>query len=159
MLDFPKRAPFMTKLAELLRARKNDYAKLIATEMGKPLKQGLAEIEKCALTCDYYAKNAQEYLQPRAVKTEMQKSYVMYQPLGVIFAIMPWNFPFWQVFRFAAPNMMAGNASILKHAPISTGEALAIENLFLEAGFMVNLFRTLIIADADAEKVIANPKI
>ncbi len=158
-LDFMQRGIPMQKLANLLRDRKNEYASLMANEMGKPLQQGFAEIEKCALTCEHYAKNAADYLQSRTIQTEMSKSYVTYQPLGVIFAIMPWNFPFWQVIRFAAPTIMAGNTAILKHAPISTGTALAIEKLFLDAGFMENIFRALIIADNQAGKVIACEKV
>lgn len=157
--DFEKRAACMMRLAGLLKIRKSEYAILMATEMGKPITQGEAEIEKCALVCSHYAEHSADYLKERIIKTEMNKSYVMYQPLGVIFAIMPWNFPFWQVFRFAAPNIMAGNAALLKHAPISTGTSLAIEKLFTEAGFPENLFRSLIIADSHAEKVIAHPKV
>jgi succinate-semialdehyde dehydrogenase/glutarate-semialdehyde dehydrogenase len=155
-LNFSHRAECMRKMADLLRQRKHDYAKLIAQEMGKPLKQGVAEIEKCALTCDYYADNAEYLLKNKPIKTQMSLSYVTYQPLGIIFAIMPWNFPFWQVFRFAAPTIMAGNTVLLKHAPISTGAALEIEKLFLEAGFLENVFRTLIISDEAAAKVIAH---
>lgn len=157
--DFSKRAIVMKKIAELLRQRKKEYSILIATEMGKPLLQGEAEIEKCALVCEHYAEHAATYLQARNIETEMSKSYVTYQPLGVIFAIMPWNFPFWQVFRFAAPNVMAGNAVILKHAPISTGTAIAIEKLFADAGCVEHLFRSLIIADDNASKVIENANI
>ncbi len=158
-LDFSQRASPMYKLAEILRHGKKEFATLMANEMGKPLAQGQAEIEKCATVCEHYAKNAADYLKPRIIKTEMSKSYVTYQPMGVIFAIMPWNFPFWQVFRFVAPTIMAGNSAILKHAPISTGTALAIENMFVDAGFLDNLFRTLIISDANAGKVISNTKV
>lgn len=110
--DFAKRSTCMNNIAKMLRQRKNEYATLIAEEMGKPLKQGQAEIEKCAFVCDHYAEKTAEYLKPRIIPTDMQKSYVTYQPLGIIFAIMPWNFPFWQVFRFAAPTLMAGNAAL-----------------------------------------------
>ncbi len=158
-LDFTTRATGMRKIAAMLRQRKNEYALLIAEEMGKPLKQGLTEIEKCALVCDHYAENAVNYLKQKIIPTEMKKSYITYQPLGIIFAIMPWNFPFWQVFRFAAPTLMAGNAALLKHAPISTGTALAIENLFLESGLTENIFRTLIISENDTEKVISHPAV
>lgn len=158
-LDFSKRASPMYKLAEILRQGKIEYATLMANEMGKPLAQGIAEIEKCATVCEHYAKNAMDYLKPGTIKTEMSKSYVTYQPLGVIFAIMPWNFPFWQVFRFAAPTIMAGNSALLKHAPICTGTALVIEKIFHDAGFLENLFRTLIISENSAKDVIANPKV
>ena len=124
--DFSKRAHPMYRLAEILRQRKKEYTILMANEMGKPIAQGEAELEKCAMVCEYYASNAEHYLKPRQVTTEMSKSYINYQPLGIIFAIMPWNFPFWQVFRFAAPTLMAGNGALLKHAPICTGIALAI---------------------------------
>jgi len=157
--DFSTRTACMLKMAGLLRDRKKQYAKLIATEMGKPLTQGEAEIEKCALVCEHYAKHAEHYLQPKIIETELRKSFVTYQPMGVILAIMPWNFPFWQVYRFAAPNIMAGNAALLKHAPISTGTALEIENLFREAGFVENLFRALIISDEHSDKIISNPEV
>jgi len=157
--DIAKRSTYMHNIANILRQRKHEYASLMAQEMGKPLKQGETEIDKCALVCDHYAEKTTEYLQPRMIPTEMQKSYVTYQPLGIIFAIMPWNFPFWQVFRFAAPTLMAGNAALLKHAPISTGTALAIESLFHESGFVDNLFRTLIISNDGASKVITHEKI
>lgn len=157
--SFNQRALPMQKLAEILSQRKKDFATLIATEMGKPLAQGIAEIEKCALTCEYYAKNAADYLKPTVIKTEMSKSYVTYEPLGIVFAIMPWNFPFWQVIRFAAPTLMTGNAALLKHAPISTGTALMIEKIFQEAGFPENLFRTLIISEDCTSEIIAHPKV
>lgn len=158
-VDFKQRASCMQQLAKVLRKNKDEYAKLMANEMGKPLAQGLGEIEKCAIACEHYAENAENYLKRREVKTEMTKSYVITEPLGIVFAIMPWNFPFWQVIRFAAPSLMAGNAGLLKHAPISTGTALAIEKAFLEAGFPENLFRALIISEDHADLVIAHPKV
>jgi succinate-semialdehyde dehydrogenase / glutarate-semialdehyde dehydrogenase len=157
--DFSERVTPMKRLAALLRQHKAQYACLMAEEMGKPITQGEAEIEKCAQACEYYAENAADLVRPTIIHTELTKSYVTYQPTGVIFAIMPWNFPFWQVFRFAAPNIMAGNGALLKHAPISTGTALAIEALFQEAGFVEHLFRSLIIADNHAGDVIKHPKI
>lgn len=157
--DFNKRGISMKKAATLLRDRKKEYAHLIAEEMGKPLKQGIAEIEKCAMVCDHYADHASEYLKSRPIPMSTQKSFVTYQPLGIIFGIMPWNFPFWQVFRFAAPTLMAGNAVILKHAPISTGTALAIEALFKEAGFIDNIFRTVIVSNEGATNIIRHHKI
>lgn len=157
--DFNQRSIYMRNIANLLRQRKNEYAILMAQEMGKPLSQGEGEIEKCAFVCDHYAENASAYLKPRTIPTDMQKSFVSYQPLGIIFAIMPWNFPFWQVFRFAAPTLMAGNGALLKHAPISTGTALAIEKLFIDAGFVENLFRSLIISTDEASNVISNSKV
>ncbi|KTD20279.1 succinate semialdehyde dehydrogenase [Legionella lansingensis] len=156
---FSQRKQAMLRLAKLLRDKKDDLALLIATEMGKPITAGRAEIEKCAWVCEHYAENAESYLQPRLVKTEMKKAMVCYQPLGVIFAIMPWNFPFWQVFRFAAPSIMAGNVAILKHAPISTGTGNKIAELFLEAGFPEHLFQHFVLDNDLAAKVIANDKI
>jgi succinate-semialdehyde dehydrogenase/glutarate-semialdehyde dehydrogenase len=132
-------------LGELLKNTLDEMATLISQEMGKPISQAKAEINKCTLICDYYANNFENFLSPEKITTEYHKSYRSFEPLGIIFAIMPWNFPFWQVFRFAVPNIMLGNAGLLKHAPNTTGTALAIENLFLKAGFPENLFRSLII--------------
>src|SRR6185312_4240248 len=126
--SFAQRSKPMKKTAEILRSRKNELARLMATEMGKPLKQGVAETEKCAWVCDHYADNAEAYLAPDAVKTEGAKSYVAFEPLGVVLAVMPWNFPLWQVYRFAAPALMAGNTGVLKHASNVSGCALAIDN-------------------------------
>lgn len=156
---FSERAKAMHRAAELLKSNKEEYATLIANEMGKPISAGRAEIEKCALVCEYYANNAEKLLAPREIKTEMKKSLVVYRPIGIIFAIMPWNFPFWQVFRFAAPNLMAGNAGILSHAPISTGTGLAIEKLLLDAGFPENLFRSLVVNNDVAGFIIRHPKV
>lgn len=157
--DFSQRQQRMLKIAELLRRYKEKYAQLIAQEMGKPVKSGESEIEKCAWVCEHYANHAEAYLKPRRIETEMQKTKVCYQPLGVIFAIMPWNFPFWQVFRFAAPNIMAGNAAVLKHAPISTGAGNAIADLFLEAGFPEHLFQHFILDNDLASYVIGHEHI
>ena len=153
------RAKFMLKAAALLRENKDEYALLITTEMGKPISQSVAEIEKCAWNCEYYAQQAGEYLKPKVIQTEMQQSSVHYLPLGIIFSIMPWNFPFWQVFRFAAPNLMAGNVGMLAHAPITTGCALAIEDIFLKAGFPEGCFSALVISIPQSAKVIAHPKV
>ncbi|AHE67074.1 NAD-dependent succinate-semialdehyde dehydrogenase [Legionella oakridgensis] len=157
--SFSQRRQRMLKMAELLRKKQEEYAALMAKEMGKPLTAGKSEIEKCAWVCEHFAKQAEQYLAPRLIQTEMTKTKVCYQPLGVVFAIMPWNFPFWQVFRFAAPTIMAGNAAILKHAPISTGAGNAIAELFLEAGFPEHLFQHFILDNELAAKVIANEKI
>jgi succinate-semialdehyde dehydrogenase/glutarate-semialdehyde dehydrogenase len=126
-------------------------------EMGKPIKDGRAEIQKCALVCDYYADNTERFLQPEVVETDGSKSFVTFRPLGVILAVMPWNFPFWQVFRFAAPAFMAGNACVLKHASNVPGSALAIEEVFRMATFPENLFRTLLIGSSQVDSVIENP--
>lgn len=157
--SFTERSKLLHQAADLLRKNKTKYAELMAKEMGKPITAGEAEAEKCAWVCEYYADNAEDLLKPRLIKTEMKKSYVTYRPAGVIFAIMPWNFPMWQVFRFCAPNLMAGHGCLLKHAPISTGTALEIEKLLQEAGLPKNIFRTLIIDTDEAAKVIANPKV
>lgn len=155
--SFEERADCIRKLADLLEKRKDEYADLIAREMGKPLAQGVSEIEKCAALCHHYADFASDYLASREVKTTMTKSFVTHQPLGVVFGIMPWNFPFWQVFRFAVPALMAGNGALLKHAPISTGSALIIERLFAEAGCLPNIFRSVLIANDVAAKIIEHP--
>lgn len=156
---FSQRKQLMLNLAKLLRDKKEELALLIAKEMGKPITSGKAEIEKCAWVCEHYAENAEHYLQPRPIQTEMKKTKVCYQPLGIVFAIMPWNFPFWQVFRFAVPALMAGNAAILKHAPISTGTGNKIAALFEEAGFPKHLFQHFVLDNDLAAKVIANNKI
>ncbi len=156
-LTIEQRSKPMFKLAKVLRENNQKFARLISIEMGKPITQALAEIEKCAWNCEYYAAEAADYLAPKIIKTEMQESSVHYKPLGVIFSIMPWNFPFWQVFRFAAPNLMAGNVGMLSHAPITTGCALAIEQTFIEAGFPEGVFTALLIDIPQSAKVIAHP--
>ena len=155
---FSERTKALHRTAELLKSNKDEYAKIISSEMGKPITPARAEIEKCAGVCEYYANNAEELLKPREIKTEMKKSMVVYRPLGIVFAIMPWNFPFWQVFRFAAPNLMAGNAGILSHAPICTGTGQAIEKLLKEAGFPENLFRSVIVNNEVAAYIIKHTK-
>lgn len=139
------RAASMTKLAAVLRAEKRKYAELITKEMGKPIKEARAEVEKCAVLADYYAANAEQFLKPEEIKTEAKKSYVMYQPLGIVLAVMPWNFPFWQAFRFGVPAITAGNVVLLKHAPNVPMTALAIEEAFTKAGFPDSVFKTLLI--------------
>jgi succinate-semialdehyde dehydrogenase / glutarate-semialdehyde dehydrogenase len=151
---FSERARPMKKAAGILRERKEELARLMALEMGKPFKQGIAEAEKCALGCDYYAEHAEAHLAPEIVKTEATKSYVAFEPLGVVLAVMPWNFPFWQVFRFAAPALMAGNTGVLKHASNVPGCAMAIEDVFVQAGFPQGVFRTLLIGSRQVKAVI-----
>ena len=126
-------------------------------EMGKPIAAGRAEVEKCAWVCDYYADNAEQFLQPEIIETDASRSFAAFKPLGVVLAVMPWNFPFWQVFRFAAPGLMAGNAGVLKHASNVMGSALAIEDVFRQAGFPEHIFRTLVIGSKSVERVIENP--
>ncbi|MEA2767748.1 MAG: succinate-semialdehyde dehydrogenase / glutarate-semialdehyde dehydrogenase, partial [Acetobacteraceae bacterium] len=152
--SFSDRSTLMRKAAQVLRDNARDCARLIAREMGKPLRDGIAEVQKCALGCDFYAERAAHFLAREPVVTEARKSFVTFQPLGVILAVMPWNFPFWQVFRFAAPSLMAGNAAVLKHASNVPGCALAIEAVFNDAGFPPNLFRTLIIESSQVQAVI-----
>jgi succinate-semialdehyde dehydrogenase/glutarate-semialdehyde dehydrogenase len=152
--SFSDRSTLMRKAAQVLRDNARDCARLIAREMGKPLRDGIAEVQKCALGCDFYAERAAHFLAREPVVTEARKSFVTFQPLGVILAVMPWNFPFWQVFRFAAPSLMAGNAAVLKHASNVSGCALAIEAVFNDAGFPPNLFRTLIIESSQVQAVI-----
>ncbi|UCH94356.1 MAG: NAD-dependent succinate-semialdehyde dehydrogenase [Candidatus Aminicenantes bacterium] len=156
-VPFSQRSQLMRKAAKILRENADEYAKLMALEMGKPIKEGRSEANKCAWVCDYYAENTQIFLKPESVQTDASDSFVSFQPLGVVLAVMPWNFPFWQVFRFAAPGLMAGNAGILKHASNVPGCALAIEEVFLKAGFPKNIFRTLLIGSSLVEGVIENP--
>jgi succinate-semialdehyde dehydrogenase / glutarate-semialdehyde dehydrogenase len=157
--SFMHRRELMKKAAAILRERKEELAGLMTSEMGKIIRESRAEIEKCAVTCDYYAENAEAFLADLQPKTDASRTIVAFQPLGVILAVMPWNFPFWQVFRFAAPALMAGNAAVLKHASNVPGCALAIEQVFGDAGFPDNLFRTLMIPSGMVEQVIANPVI
>lgn len=151
------RAVLLTSTAKILRERKSDLSLLMALEMGKPLKEGDAEIEKCASVCAYYATHAEAYLEDQLVQTEAKKSFISFQPLGIVLAIMPWNFPFWQVFRFLAPGLMAGNCGILKHASNVPGCALAIEEVLIKAGFPKYVFQTLLIDSKTTSKVIAHP--
>lgn len=157
--SFSNRSKLMTNAADVLRVKKEEYSRLMTLEMGKPIAQSRAEIDKCAWVCDYYAENAEKFLSDEITPTDASKSFVSFQPLGIILAVMPWNFPFWQVFRFAAPGLMAGNAGILKHASNVSGCALAIEEVFREAGFPENLFRTILVPSSQMEEVIKNEKI
>jgi succinate-semialdehyde dehydrogenase/glutarate-semialdehyde dehydrogenase len=158
-VPFAERAPRMREAARVLRARKEEFARTMTVEMGKPIPQGEAEVEKCAWTCDYYAEHAEAMLAPDPRETDALRSYVRFDPLGVVLAIMPWNFPFWQVFRFAAPALMAGNAAILKHASNVSRCALQIEEVFQQAGFPRNLFRTVLLEAAAVSPVIADRRI
>jgi succinate-semialdehyde dehydrogenase/glutarate-semialdehyde dehydrogenase len=154
---FAERAKILKKTAVVLRERKHELAKLMAIEMGKPLKQGVAEAEKCALNCDYYAETAEAHLAPEVIRTDASKSYVAFEPLGVVLAVMPWNFPLWQVYRFAAPALMAGNVGVLKHASNVPGCALVIEEIFTQAGLPQGAFRTLLIGSSQVKAVIEHP--
>jgi succinate-semialdehyde dehydrogenase/glutarate-semialdehyde dehydrogenase len=154
---FAERVAPMQKAAALLRERASDYGRLMALEMGKPVRDGIAEAKKCATGCDYYAEHAERFLAAEPVELGDRKARVVFNPLGVLLAVMPWNFPFWQVIRFAAPALMAGNAGVLKHAANVPGCAVALETLFRDAGFPEHLFRTLLIGNSAVEAVIANP--
>jgi succinate-semialdehyde dehydrogenase/glutarate-semialdehyde dehydrogenase len=158
-IPFPQRAELMKRASGLLRRNKDGYARTMALEMGKPIAEGRAEAEKCAWVCDYYADNAEKMLAPEPAQSDGSKAYVAFRPLGTILAVMPWNFPFWQVFRFAAPALMAGNTGVLKHSSNVPRCALAIEEIFREAGFPSNVFRTLMIGSRKVDKVIENDRI
>jgi succinate-semialdehyde dehydrogenase/glutarate-semialdehyde dehydrogenase len=155
----PERAARLHAAARLLRERADTYARTMALEMGKPLAQGRAEAEKCAWACDYYAEHAAGFLADEPRQSDATRSYVRFEALGVVLAIMPWNFPFWQVFRFAAPALAAGNGAILKHAPNVSGAALEIERLVREAGFPEGLLRAAFLENAAVAGVIADPRV
>jgi succinate-semialdehyde dehydrogenase/glutarate-semialdehyde dehydrogenase len=157
--SFGERAVPMKRLASLLRERSDRYARLMSIEMGKPITEAKAEIEKCAFGCDFFADNAASFLSPEIVKTNAQKSYVAYEPLGIVLAVMPWNFPFWQVIRFAAPAFMAGNAALLKHASNVPQCALAIEEAVRDAGFPDGLLRVLLLPGSQVEPIIDDERV
>ncbi|HTE00231.1 MAG TPA: NAD-dependent succinate-semialdehyde dehydrogenase [Mucilaginibacter sp.] len=154
-----ERSKLLTNMAGVLQTRKKEFAILMAQEMGKPINQGVAEIEKCASVCEYYAANAAKYLSDQIIETDASKSFVSFQPIGLVLAIMPWNFPFWQVFRFLAPALAAGNCGLLKHASNVPGCALAIEEVVIEAGFPKDVFQSLLVGSGMVEKIIENPLI
>ncbi len=157
--SFADRAARMRKAAELLESRAAEYGKLMTTEMGKTVTAAIAEAKKCALACRYYAENAERFLADEHVKTEADESFIRYEPIGPILAIMPWNFPFWQVFRFAAPALMAGNVGLLKHASNVPRCALAIEQVLRDAGFDHDEFQTLLITSGQVAKVIGDERV
>ncbi|MGE5175625.1 MAG: NAD-dependent succinate-semialdehyde dehydrogenase [Hyphomicrobiales bacterium] len=158
-VPFAGRAVPMRRAAAILRERAGAYADLMAAEMGKPLAQGRGEAEKCAWVCDYFAEHAERFLASEPAPTDAARSYVAFRPLGAVLAVMPWNFPFWQVFRFAAPALMAGNTAVLKHASNVSGCALAIEEVFRDAGFPAGAFTTLLVGSAAVEGMIGAPAI
>lgn len=158
-LPFTQRAAPMKKVGSLLREGSDRLARLMAAEMGKPLAQGRGEAEKCAWACDYFAEHAARFLAPDPIETDAKKSYVAFAPLGVVLAVMPWNFPLWQVFRFSAPALMAGNGCLLKHASNVTGCALAIEELLRDAGFPEDLFQVLLLRGGAVEQALARPEV
>jgi succinate-semialdehyde dehydrogenase/glutarate-semialdehyde dehydrogenase len=155
--SFEERKGLLSKTGAILRERKTELAILMATEMGKALKDGIAEIEKCALVCDYYAANGEQFLQDEQIQTDAHKSFVSFQPIGIVLAVMPWNFPYWQVFRFLAPGLLAGNCGLLKHASNVPGCALTIEEILLQAGFPKAVFQTLLIGSKAVKRVIEHP--
>ncbi len=157
--SFAERSYHLVSMAKVLLSQRDELARLMALEMGKPIKQGIAEIEKCAAVCEYFAKNAAGFLKDQPIKTEASKSFVAFQSIGVVLAIMPWNFPFWQVFRFLAPALAAGNCGILKHASNVPGCAVAIQKIVEEAGFPENVFQTVLVGSNKVDKIIENPLI
>ncbi len=157
--SFAERATRMRRTAELLEQRKNDLGRLVTIEMGKPVKAAVSEVAKCATTCRFYADHAEGYLADEPVKTDAKESFIRYEPLGPVLAVMPWNFPFWQVFRFAAPALMAGNVALLKHASNVPQCALAIEEVFRDAGFTDHEFQTLLIGSQQVESIISDERV
>ena len=158
-VGFAERSRLMRRAAELLRERSDRYGRMITGEMGKTLTSAVAEVEKCARVCDYYAENAKEFLSEEHVESDASESFITYNPIGVVLAVMPWNFPFWQVFRFAAPALMAGNTGLLKHASNVPGSAMAIEEVFRDAGFPEHAFRTLLIKGSQVSKLLEHEKV
>lgn len=156
---FAERAALMRRAAEVLRRRQQEFAATMTAEMGKTLPDGRAEVEKCAFNCDHFAGHAEHYLAREPIDLDGPKAFVTYNPLGAVLAVMPWNFPFWQVFRFAAPALMAGNTAVLKHASNVPGCALAIESVFREAGFPASVFRTVLVPSRDVHALIEDPAI
>jgi succinate-semialdehyde dehydrogenase / glutarate-semialdehyde dehydrogenase len=159
--SWAQRSQWLHQAANLLRDDRQslEWAKLMTLEMGKPIDQAIAEIQKCALVCDFYAEHGAEYLAPEIIATDASESRIEYQPLGTILAVMPWNFPFWQVFRFAAPTLMTGNVALLKHASNVPQCALAIEQIFLQAEFPPGVFQTLLISASQVESVVKSPQV
>jgi succinate-semialdehyde dehydrogenase/glutarate-semialdehyde dehydrogenase len=158
-LAFAERARMMTKAAEILESEKNDLARLMTSEMGKTLRSAVDEAMKCAWACRYYAENAERFLADEVIQTTASRSYVRYQPLGVILVVMPWNFPFWQVFRFIAPGLMAGNVGLLKHASNVPQCALRVEDILLRAGFPEGAFQTLLIGSDKVDGILNDPRV
>ena len=156
---FAERSRMMTRAAEILESEKQEFGKLMTTEMGKPLKAAIGEAEKCAWVCRYYAENAERHLADDVVETNAKKSFVRFQPLGPVLAVMPWNFPFWQVFRFAAPALMAGNVGLLKHASNVPQCALAIEEIFRRAGFPEGVFQSLLVGSDAVEGILNDSRV
>ena len=159
LVEIEEKTELLYKVAEILEAKKHDFALLMTQEMGKPISESIAEIEKCMSLCDFYAANAESFLSDDIIETEAYESFISYDPLGTILAVMPWNYPFWQVFRFALPNLTAGNTALLKHASNVTGCALAIQDIFIEAGYPKDVFQTLVAPHETIEELIKNDKL
>src|SRR5437016_6054848 len=157
--SFAERGAFFHRIATYLRSHKADLARLATLEMGKPIVEAEAEVEKCAWNCDFYADNAEKFLADEHVTSNATESYVEFQPLGVVLALMPWNFPYWQVFRFAAPALMAGNTAVLKHASNVSRCALEIERIFQECGLPAGVFRTVLVPGAETSPLIEDRRI
>ena len=154
--EIKERTNLLQNLANLLEDKKETYAKLMTEEMGKPISQSIAEIEKCVWLCDFYITNAEDFLADNIIETDAKESFISYDPLGVVLAVMPWNYPFWQVMRFAVPSLTAGNVGLLKHASNVTSTALAIQDLFEEAGYPKGCFQTLLVNHDQIEDIIEN---
>jgi len=159
LTSFADRSRMMQRAAEILESEKQEFGRTMTIEMGKPLTAAIGEAEKCASVCRYYAENAKHHLADQLVETNAKKSYVHFQPLGPVLAVMPWNFPFWQVFRFAAPALMAGNVGLLKHASNVPQCALAIEEIFARAGFPEGAFQTLLVGSDAVEEILKDPRV
>ena len=155
--EIKKRAALISKVSDVLLEGGDEYARMMSLEMGKVIKEALGEIEKCALLCRYYAESSEDILTDQFIKTDYTKSFVTFQPIGIVLAVMPWNFPYWQVMRFAVPCLMAGNAAILKHASNVQGCGLMVEEIFRKAGLPKNIFRTLVIPSSRVDAVIMDP--
>lgn len=155
-LAIKERSELLQSVSELLLERKESYARLITSEMGKPISQSIAEVEKCAWACDFYAYNAEDLLSDEIIETDAEESFISYDPLGCIIAVMPWNYPFWQVIRFAAPTLTAGNTGILKHAQNVPGCAKALEQLFVDAGYPEGCFQAILSGHEEIEQLIEN---
>src|SRR6202007_1585032 len=156
---FAERSRLMMKAASIIEAEKEHYGRVMTTEMGKTFRSAVDEAAKCAWVCKYYAENAERFLADEVVETGAKQSYIRYQPLGPVLAVMPWNFPFWQVLRFAAPALMAGNVGLLKHASIVPQSALLIEEIFRKAGFPDGVFQTLLIGSQKVDRVLGDPRV
>ena len=155
-IDITKRSQIISNIRDLINRDKESYAKIITLEMGKPISESMAEVEKCIWLCDYYAENAKKFLGDQHVESDAKASFISFEPLGVILGVMPWNFPFWQVFRFAIPALLAGNSVLLKHASNVQGTALIIEKIFHESDIPEDVFRTLVISSEIVSDIISN---